>query len=105
MLPGDYSVPYEMPIPNFVTLRAVAQTLAQRTQCYLLLGQPEKALNELTLMHDVCRILEKPPIGQPITLVEAMINVAITGLYVATVQEGFRLHEWQAPAICLKGSS
>src|ERR1035437_2704330 len=99
MIPGDYAVPYEMPIPNFVTLRAVAQTLAQRTQCYLLLGQPEKALHELTLMHDVCRILERPLTGKPMTLVEAMINTAITGLYVATVQEGFRLHEWQEPQL------
>lgn len=99
IIPGDYSKPWEQPIPNFVTLRAVAQTLAQRTQCYLLLGQPEKALRELTLIHDVCRILEKPPTGQPETLVEAMINVAITGVYVSTVQDGFRLHAWQEPQL------
>jgi hypothetical protein len=99
VIPGDYSKPYEQPIPNFVTMRAVAQTLAQRAQCFLLLNRPQEALSELTLMHDVCRILEKPPTGQPETLVEAMINVAITGLYVATVQEGFRLHTWQAPQL------
>ena len=99
VIPGDYSKPYEHPIPNFVTMRAVAQTLAQRAQCFLLLNRPQAALSELTLMHDVCRILEKPPTGQAETLVEAMINVAITGLYVATVQEGFRLHTWQAPQL------
>jgi hypothetical protein len=99
VIPGNYSKPYEQPIPNFVTMRAVAQTLAQRAQCFLLLNRPEEALSELTLMHDVCRILEKPPTGQPETLVEAMINVAITGLYVATVQEGFRRHTWQAPQL------
>src|ERR1035437_9452559 len=99
VIPGDYLKPFEQPIPNFVTMRAVAQTLAQRAQCFLLLNRPEEALPELTLMHDVCRILEKPPTGQPETLVEAMINVAITGLYVATAQEGFRLHEWQAPQL------
>ncbi len=99
VIPGDYSKPYEQPIPNFVTMRAVAQTLGQRAQCFLLLNRPEAALPELTLMHDVCRILEKPPTGQPETLVEAMINVAITGLYVAIVQEGFRLHTWQAPQL------
>ena len=98
VIPGDYSKPFEQPIPNFVTMRAVAQTLAQRAQCFLLLNRPEAALPELTLMHDVCRILEKPPTGKPETLVEAM-NVAITGLYVATVQEGFRLHAWQAPQL------
>jgi hypothetical protein len=99
VIPGDYSKPYEQPIPNFVTMRVVAQTLAQRAQCFLLLNRPEAALPELTLMHDVCRILEKPPTGKPETLVEAMINVAITGLYVATVQEGFRLHAWRAPQL------
>jgi len=99
IIPGDYSFPPQMPIPNFVLMRALAQTLAQRTQCHLMLGQPEQALRELTLIHDVCRILQKPPTGQPETLVEAMINVAIHGLYVATVQEGFRLHAWQEPQL------
>src|SRR5208283_1599188 len=68
-IPGDYSQPVLIPIPNFVTMRSLAQTLAQRTQCYLLLGQPDKALREMTLMHDVCRILERPPAGKSITLV------------------------------------
>ena len=49
IIPGDYSQPYLMPIPNFVTMRAMAQTLAQRAQCGFLLGQPDKALRELTL--------------------------------------------------------
>ena len=99
IIPGDYSVSWRIPMPNFVTMRSLAQTLAQRTQCYLLLGQPEKALHELFLMHDVCRILEKPPTGQPETLVEAMINVAIAGLYVNTIQDGLRLHAWQEPQL------
>jgi hypothetical protein len=99
ILPGDYSIPYRMPIPNFVTMRALAQTLAQRAQCDLLLGKPDQALHELTLIHDVCRILEKPPTGQPETLVEAMINVAITGLYVAIIEEGMKRHEWQEPQL------
>jgi hypothetical protein len=97
MIPGDYSQSYLMPIPNFVLMRNLAQTLAQRTQCHLLLGEPDQALREIILMHDLCRILERPPTGKPETLVEAMINVAITGLYVGTIQEGFRLHAWQEP--------
>ena len=95
IIPGDYSQPFFEPIPNFVAMRSVAQTLAQRTQCYLLLGQPDKALRELTLMHDMCRILERPPTGKPITLVEAMINVAITGLYANTIADGLQKHAWQ----------
>jgi hypothetical protein len=99
ILPGDYSEPYMMPIPNFVTMRAVAQTLGQRAQCHLLLHEPEAALRELTLIHEVCRVLQKPPIGKPETLVEAMINVAIHGLYAQIISEGFRLHEWQKPQL------
>jgi hypothetical protein len=91
---GDYSDPVNMPIPNFVNVRLAAQTLAQRAQCYLLLGQPEKALSEVTLLHDLCRLLEGAPTGKPITLVAAMINVAVTGLYVETVADGMRLKAW-----------
>jgi hypothetical protein len=101
IIPGDYSKPWEQPIPNFVTMRALAQTLAQRAQCDFLIGKAEDALREVTLMHDVCRILEKPPTGQPETLVEAMINVAITGLYTAMIQDGFRFHAWQEPQLAV----
>lgn len=94
IIPGDYSVPYLQPIPNFVTLRFVAQMLAQRAQCDFLLNRPEDALREVTLMHDMCKILEKPPTGKPLTLVEAMINVAISALYVSTVADGLRLNAW-----------
>ncbi len=91
----DYSQPYEIQIPNFVTMRSLAQTLAQRAQCYLLLGQPENALRELTLLNDSRRITEDAPTGQPMTLVAAMINVAITGLYVNTIADGFQKHRWR----------
>ena len=98
-IPGDYSQPLFQPMPNFITLRVVAQLLVQRAQCEFLIGQSDQALHELTLVHDLCRILEHRPTGQPITLVEAMINVAITGLYVNTVAEGFRSHAWQEPQL------
>jgi len=97
LIPGDYSEPYFFPIPNFVTMRWLAQSLAQRVQCHLLLGEPEKAIPDLTLIHDSCRILEHIPSGRPMTLVEAMINVAITGLYTDTIKEGLRSHCWSEP--------
>ena len=83
------------PVPNYVAVRTVAQTLAQRTQCYLLLGQPEKALSEITLFHDLCRVLEGAPTGRPMSLVAVMINVAVTGLYVDTLADGIRLRAWR----------
>jgi hypothetical protein len=98
-IPGDYSRPFYEPIPNFVAMRSVAQTLAQRTQCEFLLGEPDKALRELTLMHDMCRILELPPNGKPINLVEAMINVSLSGLYASTIADGLQRHAWQEPQL------
>jgi hypothetical protein len=96
---GDYSLFFTIPIPNFVAVRAVNQTLAQRAQCYLLLSQPGKALKELTLLNDTCRLLENAPTGKTMTLVAAMINVAVAGLYVETIADGFRLHAWQEPQL------
>ncbi len=96
---GDYSRPFLHPIPNFVTMRGVAQTLAQRTQCYLLLGQPEMAFRDAALLHDCRRILERAPTGKPMLLVDSMIDVAVTGLYVNTVAEGLQSHTWREPQL------
>jgi hypothetical protein len=96
---GNYSQPLDVPIPHFVNMRSVAQGLAQRTKCYLLLGQPEKALHEITLLNDSRHLLEAAPAGKPMTLVAAMINVAITGLYVETVADGLRKNAWQEPQL------
>jgi hypothetical protein len=95
---GNYERPFERPIPDFVRLRTVAQLLAQRALCYLLLGQPEEAWHELALVHDMCRLLSGA--GRRSTmLVEAMIQVAITGLYLNIVEEGMRLQAWQEPQL------
>jgi Tfp pilus assembly protein PilE len=92
---SDYQRPFGRPIPNFVRMRTVAQMLAQRTQCYLLLGQPEAAWHELELVRGVCYMLEAKPASDCPTLVEAMIDVAITGLYTSIVQDGLRLRVWR----------
>ena len=36
---GDYEHASACPIPNFVCVRAATQMLAQRAQCYLLMGE------------------------------------------------------------------
>lgn len=95
---GDYERAFSVPIPNFVCVRQLSQTLSQRAQCHLLLGQPAEALKEVTLLHRVSRLLENRTAewsDKPTTLVAAMINVAITGLYVNTVADGLRLQVWR----------
>lgn len=96
---SDYQRPFERPIPNFVRQRTVAQMLSQRAQCYLLLGQSEAAWHELALIRDLCRMLEAKPASNCPTLVEAMIDVAIGGLYVNVVQDGLRLRAWREPEL------
>jgi hypothetical protein len=96
---GDYQRPHERPIPNFVLMRKVAQMLAQRAQCYLLLGQSEAAWHELAPVRALCRVLEGKPASNAPTLVEAMIDVAITGLYTSIIQDGLRLHVWREPEL------
>ena len=96
---GDYSKPFEQPIPNFISVRIVTKTLAQRAKCDLLLGQPDKALQELTLLHDFLHLVEAAPTGKPMTLVSAMINVAVTGFYVDTIAGGLQSRAWQEPQL------
>jgi hypothetical protein len=96
---GDYSQPFSQPIPNFVMVRNLAQTLAQRTQCHLLLGQPEKAMREATLLNDSRHMLESAPTGTPMLLINAMIDVAVAGVYVNTIADGLQTRAWQEPQL------
>ncbi|MGA2245209.1 MAG: hypothetical protein ABSH48_09435 [Verrucomicrobiota bacterium] len=96
-LPGLYTNPNTVPGVNFLSVRNLMQTLGARAQCHLLLGQPEDALADLTLMHDFClRILA----GQhPATVLSAMVNQAVRGLYAAQIGEGLRLQAWREPEL------
>ncbi len=98
-LDGDYHRPFKAPVPNFVALRTTAQILGQRAQCFFLLGQPERALEQLTLIQQMRRLLEGPPTGKPRMLVSAMIDVAINGMYVATIRDGIRLGVLREPQL------
>jgi hypothetical protein len=92
---GDYSHPMAISIPNYIVFRDVARKLAQRSDCYLILHQPDKAVDELAFIHDLRHMLEDSPSGKPMTLLAAMINVSVAGLYVDAIGDGFRLHAWR----------
>lgn len=96
---GDYLNPLLLPHPNYLMVRLVTQTLAQRAQCLLLTERPEEALRELTLVHDLCRLLDTRTAGHSETLLSAMIDVAVTGLYVDAIADGLRLHAWSEPQL------
>jgi hypothetical protein len=92
---GDYSNMLTLPFPNVVAVRAVARVMAQRIHCRLLLHEPEKALEDVTLIHDLSHFLDSAPSGKPITLVAAMMNVADVGLYTDVIGKGLQTHAWQ----------
>jgi hypothetical protein len=96
-LPGLYANPHTVPGVIFVSVRNLAQTLGARAQCHLLLGRPQDALDDLTLMHDFCRrILAEQ---HPATVFSAMVNQAVRGLYAAQIGEGLRLQAWREPQL------
>jgi hypothetical protein len=72
----------------------VASRLASRAEAFLMLGKPEDALRELTLLNDLRGCLEGRPAGRPMMWSTAMANVAISGQYAETVSYGLRLHIW-----------
>src|SRR5215472_2069362 len=54
----DYSRPLSLPFPSVATGNAVVKTLEQRAKCHLVVGQTEKAWQELTLLNDLRRMVE-----------------------------------------------
>jgi hypothetical protein len=95
---GDYSSPLEIPAPNVVAVHHVSQRLAVMAQCHLAQGKPEEALRDLTLLHDLCRILEG---SRPMTLLPAFMNAAFQKFYVDTIAEGLRQHAWREPQLAV----
>jgi hypothetical protein len=92
---ANYNTPETVAIPNFVTSRIFVQSMAAMTECQLLQGNPDAALDDLTRMHEICHIFT----NRPITLVGAMINVAVRGLYVDTIAYGLRRQCWREPQL------
>jgi hypothetical protein len=69
---------------NFVALRILAQTLGQRAQSELLLGQPAGAARDLALLKDLPRLFAESPTN----LVQGMIEVAVQGIYLDACAPG-----------------
>jgi len=96
---GDYSNIETLPIPNFVAIRGMARILAQRTHCHLILREPDEGIDELTFMRGLSHFTDAQPTGKPMTLVAAMINVAVVGVYTEVIGDGLRMRAWQEPQL------
>lgn len=90
-LPGDYSIPFSSPIANFVAVRMAAQLLASRAQAFLLLNRADEAYADLQRIDTLNRIVT----AKPMTLVSAMVHVAICGLQTSVISDGFAMGAWQ----------
>ena len=95
---GNYGDPWEFPIPNFVAVRKISVRLSVLARCHLVQGNPEEALRDLTLLHDLCRILEG---SRPMTQMSALVNAAVQRLYAETIAEGLRQHAWREPQLAV----
>jgi hypothetical protein len=91
----DYASPSTMDIPAIPMVRSVVRVLAQRAKCELVVGEPEAALQDQTLIHDLIHLLE----AKPVTLVAAMINVINSGLYLDSVGAGLQTKAWREPQL------
>ena len=101
---GDYSNPFDIPVPSFVAIRATSQMLAARSHCHLLSHQPEAALADVTLLHQFNRLLNGPAEGRPQPLMASMIEVSIVGLYASAIAEGLQDRAWdRSQIIALQG--
>jgi len=89
-LPGSYGDPFGAPIPNFVSVRILAQALSVSLKANLLVGQPDAALRDAAIMAQLMQYLRE----SDFTLVAAMIRVAVGGLYVDSVGEGLAEGLW-----------
>ena len=96
---GDYGYTFGTPTPNYVVIRTMAQWLAAVSRCYMVLGQPDKALDQLTFIDQLCCILEARPTGKPMTLATAMVNTAVTSLYLHTIEAAIRQKVLQEPQL------
>ena len=92
-LVADYSKPDSIILLNVATAGAVVKTLVQRARCHLILGQADKAWQELTLLHEMRRMVEgqgkfMTPEGDWMLREEARYTLQI-------IAKGLELHAWR----------
>ncbi len=93
----DYSKPRAITLPNAATLFAVVKTLTQRAKCHLIVGQPDKAWEELTLLHDLRRMVDGQ--GKFITTEGDWMRRELARHSLQVIAKGMELHAWREPQL------
>jgi hypothetical protein len=81
--------PEQVEIPNYVAYRTLIQLLSLRATAELALAQNKEALKDMIVMQRLTESLKSE-----LTLVSAMIRVAISGVTVHTFWEGWSAGKW-----------
>jgi hypothetical protein len=95
---GDNENPDPDFLPTFELVPTIARRLAAMAQCHLLQGQPEEALDDLTLLHDLSRVPESQP-STRWSLVSILIHETVTAVYTSVIADGLRSHVWREPQL------
>jgi hypothetical protein len=102
-LDGDYRQPLTIPVLNLPSMQMVVLTLTQRAKCQLLLGEPEKAWQNLTLLLDMGRLVPDKPTGKPMVIhpyaIWAKRGIAMRAGDI--IHRGLELHAWQEPQLAV----
>jgi hypothetical protein len=88
----DSSSPLPAQVPNFVSIRTVAQFAGDCALARLLSAQPDAAVQDLALVGD----LQRATLSD-LSLVSVMIRVALAGLQATTIERGFVENLWREP--------
>jgi hypothetical protein len=94
---ADYSHPISITLPNAATCHAVVITLEQRAKCHLILGQPDKAWQELTILRDMRRLVDGQ--GKFITTEGEWMKRGLAMHSLQAIAKGLELHAWQEPQL------
>jgi hypothetical protein len=81
---------WELTALSYDAVRTIAQVADARARAYLVLSRPAEAWRELAFANDFRRCLE----SNSWYLVSAMMDVAVAGMFVAGVEEGYTMHRW-----------
>lgn len=95
----DYSHPLNTLAQSWVIVRILSQTLQRQALADLLRGDTDSALHKAGLIHDMHRLCEGPRSGQPVPMVNAMINTAVTGLYASLISDCLEMQSWTDPQL------
>ncbi len=94
---ADYSQPFSITLPNVASLYAVVKTLVQRAKCHLLLGQSEKAWQELGLLQEMRRLVECQ--GKFVTPEGDWMRRELARHSLQVIAKGLELREWKEPQL------